>query len=66
MKGDAKAFTNLTVPLVPKTDPDREAMIRSSRWGNSIEVELQDLPSAVYKCFCMSGKTTIPRPIRFR
>lgn len=51
VKGDAKAFTNLTVPLVPKTDPDREAMIRSSRWGNTIEVELREVPSAVYQVF---------------
>jgi hypothetical protein len=41
---DAHAFENQLVPLKPTTDGPRQAMIRSSRWGSTIDVLLKQLP----------------------
>ena len=32
-----QAFENQAVPLIPPTDPDRERMIRSSRWNGQAD-----------------------------
>jgi hypothetical protein len=39
-----KAFENQSVPLVPRTDPERAKMIRSSRWGGN-RIELTGVPN---------------------
>ncbi|HEX5446511.1 MAG TPA: DUF1549 domain-containing protein, partial [Pirellulales bacterium] len=51
-KCDDMAFENQQVPLVPPTDEQRAAMIRSSRWGGGRnQVRLVDLPPATYSVF---------------
>ncbi len=51
LRSDANAFENQNVPLSPKTDPSRATMIRSSRWGQAIDIELLHVPAATYQVF---------------
>ena len=43
------AFENQLVPLKPATDANRTRMIRSSRWGRPIDVDLLNLPAGEYQ-----------------
>lgn len=43
------SFENQTVALKPPTDPERAKMIRSSRWGSKVEVQLKGIPDGVYQ-----------------
>ncbi|MCA9048148.1 MAG: DUF1549 domain-containing protein, partial [Planctomycetaceae bacterium] len=43
------AFENQSVALKPTTDANRAKMIRSSRWGGSVEVAVTDVPTGVYQ-----------------
>src|SRR5262245_3517313 len=43
------SFENQGVSLRPPTDPERSRMIRSSRWGRSIDVKLKNIPSGLYQ-----------------
>ncbi|MCA9179110.1 MAG: DUF1553 domain-containing protein [Planctomycetales bacterium] len=45
-----KAFENQQVRLVPDTDADRAAMIRSSRWGGN-RIDLTEVPAGEYSVF---------------
>jgi hypothetical protein len=46
-----QAFENQAVPLVPATDPDRERMIRSSRWNGQADLKLSAIPQGTYSVF---------------
>lgn len=46
---NGNAFENQSVVLKPKTDRNREAMIRSSRWGSSIDVRLKNMRPGDYR-----------------
>ena len=46
-----QAFENQNVPLDPPTDPDRARMIRSSRWGGSVDMAFTNLPEGKYQVF---------------
>lgn len=73
IEGDA--FENESVPLKPATDPIRAKMIRSSRWGRSLSIALDDVPAGVYQVFAyvwedndpeeyaiqLNGKTVVAR-----
>lgn len=48
---EGNGFENQSVPLKPPTDENRSRMIRSSRWGNPIRIELTNVPSGVYQVF---------------
>jgi hypothetical protein len=48
---NGQSFANQSVPLKPPTDRQRSEMIRSSRWGEAIDVELTNVPAGVYQCF---------------
>ncbi len=48
---NGKAFENPNVLLKPKTDSQKEKMIRSSRWGSAVDVELTHLESGDYRVF---------------
>jgi mono/diheme cytochrome c family protein len=48
---NGKAFENQSVPLKPATDVARATMIRSSRWGSSVDVELTSVPAGDYQVF---------------
>ncbi len=48
---NGKAFENTHVVLKPKTDSQREKMIRSSRWGSAVDVELTQLEPGDYRVF---------------
>jgi hypothetical protein len=39
------------VPLLPETDAERAKMIRSSRWGNSLDIKIVDVPAGVYTVY---------------
>ncbi|MCA9086778.1 MAG: DUF1549 domain-containing protein, partial [Planctomycetaceae bacterium] len=43
------AFENQSVVLKPTTDASRATMIRSSRWGGSVEVAVTDVPTGLYQ-----------------
>ncbi len=45
------SFENQKVPLKPPTDADRSRMIRSSRWGRPIDVELLNVPAGSYQVY---------------
>ena len=45
------AFENQEVPLDPPTDPDRARMIRSSRWGGSVNMTFANIPKGTYQVF---------------
>jgi hypothetical protein len=44
-------FENQSVRLKPQTDKQRTQMLRSSRWGDPIDVELVNVPNGVYQVF---------------
>ncbi len=44
-------FENQAVPLKPATDAVRARMIRSSRWGSDVEVQLTGVPAGPYQVF---------------
>ncbi len=44
----ADAFENQAVPLVPPTDPNRARMIRSSRWSQTAELKVGNVPRGTY------------------
>ncbi len=44
-------FENQLVPLKPATDPARARMIRSSRWGSKVDVEITAVPPGRYQVF---------------
>ena len=46
-----QAFENQEVPLDPPTDPDRARMIRSSRWGGSVNMTFANIPKGTYQVF---------------
>lgn len=48
---NGNAFENNTVVLKPKTDSRREQMIRSSRWGTSLDIVLKELQETEYRVF---------------
>ncbi len=48
---DAKAFENQSVPLKANADASRAKMIRSSRWGQKLRVELLNVPMGTYQVF---------------
>jgi hypothetical protein len=48
---DGNSFENQSVALKPATDPQRARMIRSSRWGNKVDVELTAVPEGIYQLF---------------
>ncbi len=48
---NGNAFENQAVPLKPATDAARAKMIRSSRWGNKVDVELTAVPAGDYQVF---------------
>lgn len=54
------AFENDQVPLKPKTDKNREAMIRSSRWGSKLDVVLKHLPAGNYRVFLYAWEDNNP------
>ena len=45
------AFENQNVALKPATDTARAQMIRSSRWGSKVDIELSGLPSGPLQVF---------------
>ncbi|MBL9173027.1 MAG: DUF1553 domain-containing protein [Verrucomicrobiales bacterium] len=45
------ALENQAVPLKPATDVTRARMIRSSRWGSDVEVQLTGVPPGPYQVF---------------
>ena len=59
-KCNGSAFENTSVVLKPKTDAPREAMIRSSRWGSSIEVELSNIEPGDYRIFLYTWEDNSP------
>jgi hypothetical protein len=48
---NAQKFENQTVPLRPPTDAARTKMIRSSRWGGSIDFAFSSVPAGDYQIF---------------
>ncbi|HEY0548594.1 MAG TPA: c-type cytochrome domain-containing protein, partial [Verrucomicrobiae bacterium] len=48
---NGNAFENQSVALKPATDPARARMIRSSRWGAKVDVELTAVPDGAYQVF---------------
>ena len=48
---EAKGFENQAVVLKPATDRHRARMIRSSRWGNRVDVRLTGLPAGPCQVF---------------
>jgi hypothetical protein len=48
-KATGKTFANQKVVLKPPTDAARAEMIRSSMWGNKVELELTNLPAGPYQ-----------------
>lgn len=49
LRCNGDAFENQSVVLKPPTDPERGRMIRSSRWGREIDVDLLNLPAGDYQ-----------------
>ncbi len=45
------SFENQEVALVPRTDVVRAQMIRSSRWGGNLDIQLLNVPSGWYQVF---------------
>ena len=58
------AFDNQSVPLRPATDRNRAKMIRSSRWGGDIDVELLEIPSGTCQVFLYVWEDNDPEQYR--
>lgn len=56
----AASFKNEEVVLKPKTDKQREAMIRSSRWGRSLDIILTHLPAEPVRIFLYTWEDNQP------
>ena len=54
------AFDNQAIRLTPPTDPARAQMLRSSRWGRSIELELLNLPVGDYQVVLYAWEDNSP------
>jgi hypothetical protein len=50
-KCNGQSFENQSVALKPATDAARAKMIRSSRWGSKVDVELTNVPAGAYQIF---------------
>ncbi len=50
-KCNGNSFESTNVILKPKTDRNREFMIRSSRWGKAVDVELTNIEQGDYRVF---------------
>ena len=48
-KASGKTFENQQVVLKPTTDAARAGMIRSSVWGDKVEIELRAVPEGAYQ-----------------
>src|SRR4030095_1393307 len=48
---NGKTFENQKVPLKPPTDTARTQMIRSSVWGDKVNLELGNIPAGTYQVF---------------
>jgi hypothetical protein len=48
---NGKRFENQAVALKPATDPNRARMIRSSIWGDKVDVTLTNVPAGAYQIF---------------
>jgi len=44
-------FEDQSVELIPKTDAVRSQMIRSSRWGGNLDIELLEIPNGSHQVF---------------
>ena len=44
-------FANQSVPLIPGTDTNRATMIRSSIWGNTVNVNVTAVPNGTYDVY---------------
>ena len=51
LKTSGSSFENQSVALKPPTDPERTKMIRSSRWGSNLKLEVLDIPDGDYQVF---------------
>ncbi|HET6406554.1 MAG TPA: DUF1549 domain-containing protein, partial [Chthoniobacteraceae bacterium] len=49
IKVKGSSFENQAVALKPPTDPERAKMIRSSRWGSNVEIEIKNVPEGDYQ-----------------
>lgn len=49
LRCEGNAFENQSVPLKPSTDAERTRMIRSSRWGRPVDVDLLNIPPGDYQ-----------------
>lgn len=49
LRCNGNAFDNQAITLKPATDPERAKMIRSSRWGREIDVDLLNIPAGNYQ-----------------
>ncbi|MCY2967136.1 MAG: hypothetical protein NT069_26445, partial [Planctomycetota bacterium] len=50
-QSNGNAFENTTVVLKPPTDRQRAQMIRSSRWGRDLTLDISNVPAGVYQVF---------------
>ena len=48
---NGQSFENQSVTLHPSTDSERARMIRSSRWGRAIDVDMMRIPAGDYQIF---------------
>jgi hypothetical protein len=51
LKTSGSSFENQSVALKPPSDPERTKMIRSSRWGSSLKLDVLDIPDGDYQVF---------------
>jgi hypothetical protein len=56
---NGKTFENQSVALKPATDSNRARMIRSSVWGNKVDVELTGVPSGACQIFLYVWEDTL-------
>ncbi len=59
-KCNGSAIESASIVLKPKTDKQREAMIRSSRWGRAIDVELNNIEPGEYRIFLYTWEDNSP------
>src|SRR4030095_263324 len=54
-------FTGQSIPLIPSTDANRATMIRSSVWGNTVNLNVTAIPNDTYDVYLYVWEDNAPQ-----
>ncbi len=63
---DSRVFSDQAIPLIPTTDTNRATMIRSSVWGNTVNLNVTAVPDGSYKVWLYVWEDNFPQTYSYR